>query len=164
MSVLASSVSTNEKSSFYSTHLQVRFTVVSENMNAAISMWFKSNTHIQPTPLLCPRFQVLFRVDGQNCISMVVIWAFIEINNVHGYLWLEHVDALVDGTIWMVAAMSTTWTAALLILLYWRGLLEYELYAHVVINRMPSGAKRRRAVQERRRAVEIHESCVSISN
>ena len=60
MSVLASCVSNNEKSSFYSTHLQVRFTVVSENRSAAISMWLKSNTYIQPTPLLCPRFQVLF--------------------------------------------------------------------------------------------------------
>ena len=38
------------------------------------------------------------------------------------------------------------------------------MYTHVVINRPPSGAKRRRAVQERRRAVEIHECCVSISN
>ena len=38
MSVLASCVSTNEKSSFYSTHLQVRFTIVSENRSAAISM------------------------------------------------------------------------------------------------------------------------------
>ena len=52
MSILASCVSTNEKSSFYSTPLQVRFTVVSENRSAAISMWFKSNIHIQPTPLL----------------------------------------------------------------------------------------------------------------
>ena len=34
---------------------------------------------------------------------------------------------------------------------------------HEVINRPPSGAKRRRAVQERRRAVEIHECGVSIS-
>ena len=33
-----SCVSTNEKSSFYSTHLQVRFTIVSENRSAAISM------------------------------------------------------------------------------------------------------------------------------
>ena len=33
-----SCVSTNEKSSFYSTHLQVRFTIVSENRTAAISM------------------------------------------------------------------------------------------------------------------------------
>ena len=125
MSVLASCVSTNVKNSFYSTHLQVRFTVVSENRSAAISMWFKSNTHIQPTPLLCPRFQVLFRVDVQNYISMVVIWAFIEIHNVQGYLWSENVDALVGGTIWMVAAMSTNWTAALLILQYWRDLLAY---------------------------------------
>ena len=38
MSVLASCVSTNEKSSFYSTHLQVRFTTVSENRSAAISI------------------------------------------------------------------------------------------------------------------------------
>ena len=73
MQVLASCVSNNEKNYFYSTHLQVRFTVVSENRSAAISMWFKSSTHIQPTPLLCPRFQVLFMVDVQNCISMVVI-------------------------------------------------------------------------------------------
>ena len=62
---------------------------LSENRSAAISMWFKSNTHIQPTPLLCPRFQFLFRVDVQNFISMVVIWACIEIHNVQGYLWLE---------------------------------------------------------------------------
>ena len=79
------------KSSFYSTHLQVRFTVVSENRSTAISMWLKSNTHIQPTPLLCPRFQVLFTVDVQNCISMVVIWAFIEIHNAQGY---SHVNYL----------------------------------------------------------------------
>ena len=64
-------------------------------------------SHIQPTPLLCPRFQVLVRVDVQNCISMVVIWAFIEIHNVQGYLWSENLDSLVGGTIWMVAAMST---------------------------------------------------------
>ena len=96
MSVLASCVSTNENSSFYSTHLQVWFTVVSDNRSAAISMWFKSNTHIQPTLLLCPRFQVFFRVEVQNCISMVVI---IEIHNVQGYLWLANIDALVGGTI-----------------------------------------------------------------
>ena len=86
MSVLASCVSTNEKTSFNSTHLQVQFTVVSENRSAAISKWFKSNTHIQPKPLLCPRFQVLFMVDVQNYISMVVIRGFIEIHNVQGYL------------------------------------------------------------------------------
>ena len=108
MFVLASCVSTNEKSSFYSIPLQVRFTVVSENRSAAISMWFKSNIHIQPTPLLCPIFQVVFRVDVQNYISMVVISVFIEIHNVQGYLLSENVDALVGGTIWMVAAMSTT--------------------------------------------------------
>ena len=39
-----------------------------------------------------------------------------------------------------------------------------EVRPHAVVNRPPSGAKRRRAVQERRRAVEIHECCVSISN
>ena len=38
------------------------------------------------------------------------------------------------------------------------------LYTHVVITHPPSGAKRRRAVQERRRAVGITECCVSISN
>ena len=55
-----------------------------------------------------------FWVDVQNYISMVVIWAFIEIHNIQGYLWSENVDALVGCTVWMVAAMSTTWTAALL--------------------------------------------------
>ena len=38
MLILASCVSTNEKSSFYSTNLQVRFTVVSENRSVAISI------------------------------------------------------------------------------------------------------------------------------
>ena len=116
--------------------LQVRFTVVSENRSAAISMWFKSNTHIQPMPLLCPRLQVWSRVDVQNYISMVVIWTFIEIHNVQGYMWSDNVDALVGGTIGMVAAMSITWTAVLLLLLYWRGL--WHTYTHTNSNVIPA--------------------------
>ena len=109
--------------SFYSTHLQVRFTVVSENRSDAISMWFKSNTHIQPTPLLCPRCHGRCPKLHQHGRHL----SFYRIHNVQGYmyLWSENVDALVGGTIWMVTAMSTTWTAALLLLLYWRDLLAY---------------------------------------
>ena len=47
-------------------------------------------------------------------------------------------------------------------MLHWEITLFQQ--SHVVINRPPSGAKHRRAVQERRRALEIHECCVSISN
>ena len=125
MSVLASCVSTNEKSSFYSTHLQVRFTAFLR-IGVLPSPCGSSRIPISNPRRCCVQdFKFCSRVDVQNYISMVVIWAFIEIHNVQGYLWSGNLDALVGGTIWMVAAMSTTWTAALLLLLYWRGLLAY---------------------------------------
>ena len=50
MSDLASCLPTNEKSSFYFTHFQVRLPIGSNNRSAAISMWFESIMHIPPTP------------------------------------------------------------------------------------------------------------------
>ena len=49
MSDLANCLPTNEKSSFYFTHFQVRLPIGSDNMSAAISMWFESIMHIPPT-------------------------------------------------------------------------------------------------------------------
>ena len=88
------------------THFQVWLPVRSENMSAVISMWLESTTRIQPTPLMCPWFQVLFRVDVPvDCITMVVICAFIERHTIQGYIhvlskfwrsrWRHHVD---DGS------------------------------------------------------------------
>ena len=44
------------------------------------------------------------------------------------------------------------------------GLFVTVYISHVVIHRPPSGAKRRRGVQERRRVVQINESFILICN
>ena len=58
---------------------------ISENRSAAISMWFKSNTQIQPTPLLCPRFQL-------NCCfvsNAVLTWPFGLLINIRIPMWSQ---------------------------------------------------------------------------
>ena len=65
-------------------------------------------------PQLCLWFQILFRVGVPDCIDTLNGGSYLSFQESTMCIgtYSLNVNALVGGTIWMMAAMSTTWTVA----------------------------------------------------